>query len=558
MPKFTERLAHAWNAFRNNRDPTENLTNTVDLGYSSSYRPDRPRFSRGYDRSIVTAAYNRIAVDVANVNIRHVRLDENGRYKETIKSGLNNCLSVEANLDQTGRQLIQDIVISMFDEGCVAVVPVDTDLNPRMTGGFDILSMRTGKITSWYPDSVKVLLYNEATGRKEEVIVPKRTTAIIENPFYAVMNEPNSMLQRVIRKLQLLDMTDEQNSSGKLDLIIQLPYTVRTEQRMIEAERRRKKIEEQLTTSKYGIAYADATEKITQLNRSIDNNLKEQVDSFAAMLYSQLGIPMEVFNGTADEKTRLCYFNGTIEPILSVIVEEFTRKFLTKTARTRLESILFFQDHFKLVPVNNIADIADKFTRNEILTANEIRSILGIKPSDDPKADELRNSNMPVQDRDPASGEDEPVDPEELKEARQTLLDAGLNESDLADLSDNEIIDLKDEYESGSVGDDEEENSEKESPDENQNGEKAEEPQTNAKPQTEQQQTEETPEAEEAPEEEEEPVDPEELKKAKELLLSLGFSEKELSGLTDHEIIELVEEYQKQNTKEPAEPVPRK
>lgn len=546
MPKFTERLAHAWNAFRNNRDPTEILTNTVGLGYSSSYRPDRPRFSRGHDRSIVTAAYNRIAVDVANVNIRHVRLDDNGRYKETIKSGLNNCLSVEANMDQTGRQLIQDIVISMFDEGCVAVVPVDTDLNPRLTGGFDILSMRTGKITSWYPDSVKVLLYNEAVGRREEVIVPKKSTAIIENPFYAVMNEPNSMLQRVIRKLQLLDMTDEQNSSGKLDLIIQLPYTVRTEQRIIEAERRRKKLEEQLTTSKYGVAYADATEKITQLNRSIENNLKEQVDSFTAMFYSQLGIPMEVFNGTADEKVRLSYFNNTIEPILSAIVEEFTRKFLTKTARTKQESIMFFQDHFKLVPVNNIADIADKFTRNEILTANEIRSILGIKPSSDPKADELRNSNMPIQDRDPAAGEDEPVDPEELEEARQILLDAGLDESDLKDLSDSEIIDLKDEYESDNAEETDDES-------ENQNGTETAQNASEQNPNEERQQSNEAPE-----ETEEESVDPEVLKKARELLLSLGLTEKELSGLTDQEIIELAEEYNQQKNKEPAEPVPRK
>lgn len=546
MPKFTERLAHAWNAFRNNRDPTEILTNTVGLGYSSSYRPDRPRFSRGYDRSIVTAAYNRIAVDVANVNIRHVRLDDNGRYKETIKSGLNNCLSVEANVDQTGRQLIQDIVISMFDEGCVAVVPVDTDLNPRLTGGFDILSLRTGKITSWYPDSVKVLLYNEAVGRREEVIVPKKSTAIIENPFYAVMNEPNSMLQRVIRKLQLLDMTDEQNSSGKLDLIIQLPYTVRTEQRMLEAERRRKKLEEQLISSKYGVAYADATEKITQLNRSIENNLKEQADSFIAMFYSQLGIPMEIFNGTADEKVRLSYFNNTIEPILSAIVEELTRKFLTKTARTKQESIMFFQDHFKLVPVNNIADIADKFTRNEILTANEIRSILGIKPSSDPKADELRNSNMPIQDRDPAAGEDEPVDPEELEEARQILLDAGLDESDLKDLSDSEIIDLKDEYESDNA-----EETDNES--DNQNGTET------ARNASEQNPNDEGQQSNEAPEEtEEESADPEVLKKARELLLSLGLTEKELSGLTDQEIIELAEEYNQQKNKEPAEPVPRK
>lgn len=544
MPKFSERLAHAWNAFRNNRDPTEILTNTAGLGYSSSYRPDRPRFTRGHDRSIVTAAYNRIAVDVATVNIRHVRLDDNGRYAETIKSGLNNCLSIEANIDQTGRQLIQDIVMSMFDEGCVAVVPVDTDLNPRITGGFDILSLRTGKITSWYPDAVKVLLYNEKTGRKEEVIVPKKTTAIIENPFYAVMNEPNSMLQRVIRKLQLLDMTDEQNSSGKLDMIIQLPYTVRTESRMLEAERRRKKIEEQLTQSKYGIAYADATEKITQLNRSVENNLKEQVDSFSALLYSQLGIPMEVFNGVADEKTKLNYFNTTVEPILTAIVEEMTRKFLTKTARTQLQSVMFFQDHFKLVPVNNIADIADKFTRNEILTANEIRSILGIKPSDDPKADELRNSNMPIQDREPEAEGEEPVDPEELKDARQTLIDAGLDESDLVDLSDNEIIDLRDEYESGTAGGNSEEVPKEEPPNNQNGGQKSEKPQQEKKPT--------------AVSEKEAPINPDELKEARELLLSLGLKEEDLQGLTDREIVELAEEYKKQTSKEPAEPIPRK
>ena len=406
MPSLGERLSHAWNAFRNARDPTEIETNTVSLGYSSSNRPDRMRFTRGHDRSIVTAAYNRIAVDVANVDIKHVRVDENGRYKEDIHSGLNNCLTLDANTDQTGRQFIQDVVMSMFDEGCVAIVPIDTDINPRITGGYDILSMRTGKITAWYPESVKVQVFNEAKGYKEEIIVPKATTAIIENPFYSVMNEPNSTLQRVIRKLNLLDLTDEQNSSGKLDLIIQLPYTVRTEQRMMEAEKRRKKIEEQLTDSKYGIAYADATEKITQLNRSVENNLKEQVDSFTVMLYSQLGIPMEVFNGTADEKTMLNYYNRTIEPILTAICDEMTRKFLTKTARTQRQSIMFFQDHFKLVPVNNIADMADKFTRNEILTANEIRSILGIKPSEDPKADELRNSNMPMQEDSGSTEED--------------------------------------------------------------------------------------------------------------------------------------------------------
>ena len=504
MPSFKERLAHAWNAFRNNRDPTELLSQPASLGYSSSYRPDRMRFSRGHDRSIVTAAYNRIAVDVAAVDIRHVRLDDNGRYVETVKSGLNNCLSLDANTDQTGRQFIQDVVMSMFDEGCVAIVPTDTDLNPNLTGGYDILSLRTGKITAWYPDSVKVLLFNEKVGRKEEIIVPKSTTAIIENPFYAVMNEPNSTLQRVIRKLNLLDMTDEQNSSGKLDLIIQLPYTVRTEQRMIEAERRRKKIEEQLTSSKYGIAYADATEKITQLNRSIENNFKEQVDSFITMFYSQMGIPMEIFNGTADEKITLNYRNRTLEPILNAIVEEMQRKFLTKTARTKHQSIMYFQDHFKLVPVNNIADMADKFTRNEILTANEIRSILGIKPSDDPKADELRNSNMPIQDREPEEGA--PVDPDELKEARQMLLDAGLDESDLEGLGDNEIMDLADEYQS--------EDSKQE---ENQNSGTS----------------------------EEEPVDENELREAREFLISLGLEEKDLEGMTDQEIVDLADEYKK-------------
>lgn len=523
---------HAWNAFRNNRDPTELNSTPTNLGYSSFNRPDRMRFTRGHDRSIVTAAYNRIAVDVASVDIKHVKLDENGRYTETMKSGLNECLSMSANADQTGRQFIQDVVMSMFDEGCVAIVPVDTDLNPRLTGGYDILSVRTGKITAWYPESVKVLVYNEKLGRKDEIIVPKSTTAIIENPFYAVMNEPNSTMQRLIRKLNLLDMTDEQNSSGKLDLIIQLPYTVRTEQRMMEAERRRKKIEEQLTTSKYGIAYADATEKITQLNRSIENNLKEQVDSFTALLYSQLGIPMEVFNGTADEKTMLNYWNRTIEPILNAICEEMTRKFLTKTARTQHQSIKFFQDHFKLVPVNNIADMADKFTRNEILTANEIRSILGIKPSDDPKADELRNSNMPIQDREDGQemASEEPVDPEEAKKARQTLLDAGLNESDLEDLDDGELVDLADEYESGTLGDDESED--EESSDENQNGAETEEP--------------------EAQEEQvEEPPDPKEVQKAREFLLSLGLTEENLKGLTDQEILDLVEEYIKQNADKP-------
>lgn len=545
MASLGERLAHAWNAFRNNKDPTEVIKNPVSLGFSSSNRPDRMRFTRGHDRSIVTAAFNRIAVDVAAVNIKHVRLDDNGRYKETITSGLNNCLQLDANTDQTGRQLIQDIVMSMFDEGCVAVVPVDTDINPRITGGYDILSLRTGKITQWFPDAVKVLLFNEERGMKEEVILPKKTTAIIENPFYAVMNEPNSTLQRVIRKLNLLDQTDEQNSSGKLDLIIQLPYTVRTEQRMAEAEKRRKKIEEQLTTSKYGIAYADATEKITQLNRSVENNLKEQVDSFTSLLYSQLGIPMEVFNGTADEKMRLNYFNTTIEPILTAICDEMVRKFLTKTARTQGQSIMFFQDHFKLVPVNNIADIADKFTRNEILTANEIRSILGIKPSEDPKADELRNSNMPAQDRDPAEGEEEPVDPEELEEARQMLLDAGLDESDLEDLTDNEIVDLAEEHGGNQNGGDSSE--EEEEPSE----EQAPEPQPRKKPQSAKSSKQ---QVQEEPEEE---IDPEEVNEAREALINAGLSEEDLGELTDEEILDLVKRLKEQGN-EPAEPVPRR
>lgn len=445
MASLGQRLAHAWNAFRNKSDPFENA-NPLTVGYSSANRPDRVRLTRGNERSIVTAAYTRIAVDVASIDIKHVRTDEKGRLIDVIKSGLNDCLTVSANTDQTGRELIRDIVVSMFDEGCVAVVPTDTDISPRITGGYDILSLRTGKITQWFPEDVKVLVFNEKKGAKEEIIVPKKICAIIENPFYAVMNEPNSTLQRVIRKLNLLDWTDENNSSGKLDIIVQLPYTVRTEQRMMEAERRRKKIEEQLTRSKYGIAYADATEKITQLNRSIDNNLKDQVDTFTQMLYSQLGIPMDVFYGTADEKTMLRYYSGTIEPILNAICDEMIRKFLTKTGRTQGQSIMYFQDHFKLVPADKMADLGDKFIRNEIMTANEVRSKLGLPPADDPKADELRNPNMPEQEDSGMMGEEEPVDPEELSEARQTLLDAGLTEDDLSGLSDNEIVDLAEEY----------------------------------------------------------------------------------------------------------------
>lgn len=445
MPSLGQRLAHAWNAFKNKSDRIESV-NPLTVGYSSANRPDRVRLTRGNERSIVTAAYTRIAVDVSNVDIRHVRTDAKGRLIDIIKSSLNDCLSISANIDQTGRQFIRDVVVSMFDEGCVAVVPTDTDINPSMHGGFDILSLRTGKITQWYPEDVKVLLFNEQKGIKEEITVPKKMCAIIENPFYSVMNEPNSTLQRVIRKLNLLDMTDENNSSGKLDIIVQLPYTIRTEQRMIEAERRRKKLEEQLSQSKYGVAYADATEKITQLNRAVENNFKEQVEWFTTFLYGQLGIPMEVFYGTADEKTMLRYQNGTIEPILNAICDELIRKFLTKTARTQGQSIMYFQDHFKLVPAEKMADLGDKFIRNEIMTANEVRSKLGLPPADDPKADELRNPNMPEEQDSGLPEEEEPVDPEEAKEARQTLLDAGLTEDDLKGLSDNEIVDLAEEY----------------------------------------------------------------------------------------------------------------
>lgn len=444
MPSLGQRLQHAWNAFRNKTDPIESA-NPLTVGYSSANRPDRVRLTRGNERSIVTAAYTRIAVDVSNVDIHHVRTDNKGRLIDIIHSGLDNCLTLDANTDQTGREFIRDCVISMFDEGHVAIVPIETDINPKLHGGFDILSLRTGKVTQWWPDQVKVLVFNEQRGIKEEVIVPKKMCAIVENPFYAVMNEPNSTLQRVIRKLNLLDFTDEQNSSGKLDIIVQLPYTIRTEQRMAEAERRRKKLEDQLAKSKYGVGYVDATEKITQLNRSIENNLKDQVESFTQMLYSQLGIPMEVFYGTADEKTMLRYQNGTLEPILNAICDEMIRKFLTKTARTQGQTIMYFQDHFKLVPADKMADLGDKFIRNEIMTANEVRAKLGLPPADDPKADELRNPNMPAEE-DSGMTPEEPVDPEELETARQTLLNAGLNEDDLKDLSDNEIVDLAEEY----------------------------------------------------------------------------------------------------------------
>ena len=387
-----EKLKHSWNVFVNNRSPT----NYRDDGPSYSYRPDRMRFSRGNERSIITSVFNRISTDVANIDIRHVRLDEDGRYTSDIDSGLNTCLTLEANIDQTGRAFKQDVVMSMLDEGCIAIVPVDTIADPSSvkTGAYEILSMRTGKILEWYPTKVKVRVYNDRTGNKEDIIVPKNTVSIVENPFFAVMNEPNSTMQRLIRKLNLLDFIDEQSGSGKLDLIIQLPYIIKTDARRDQAEKRRKDIENQLAGSKYGIAYTDGTEKITQLNRPVENNLMKQIEYLTNMLYSQLGITQSVLDGTADEQTMLNYYTRIIEPIVSAIVDEMKRKFLTKTARSQNQSILFFRDPFKLVPVNNIAEIADKFTRNEIMTSNEIRQIIGMKPSDDPKADKLINSNI--------------------------------------------------------------------------------------------------------------------------------------------------------------------
>ena len=389
--KFTDRIKHSWNAFLN-RDPTYNYR---DLGGPSyGYRPDRMRFTRGNERSIVTSVYNRIALDAASIDIMHVQLDKDDRFESIRDSALNECLTRNANIDQTGRAFIQDVVMSMLDEGCVAIVPVDTTFNPDVTNSYDINTMRTAKIVEWYPAHVKVNLYNDRTGRKEDLILPKKTVAIIENPLYAVINEPNSTMQRLIRKLNLLDVIDEQSGSGKLDLIIQLPYVIKTDARRQQAEQRRKDIEMQLSGSKYGIAYTDGTERITQLNRSVDNNLMKQIEYLTSMLYSQLGITQAILDGSADDKTMLNYYNRTIEPIVSSIVDEIQRKFLTKTAITQKQAILYFRDPFRLVPVNEIAEIADKFTRNEIMTSNEIRQIVGMKPSKDPNADELRNKNL--------------------------------------------------------------------------------------------------------------------------------------------------------------------
>lgn len=389
---FFERLQHGWNAFLN-RDPTEHLIYRAH-GSNYSYRPDRPRFTRGNERTIVTSVYNRIALDVAALNIQHCNLDENNRFTSVRKSKLNNCLTLEANKDQTSRAFIQDVVMSLLDEGVVAIVPIDTTFDPKLTDSYDIETMRTAKILEWFPDAVRVRVYNDRTGEKEELTLPKKMVGIIENPLFSVINEPNSTMQRLIRKLALLDIIDEQSGSGKLDLIIQLPYVIKTEARRAQAENRRKDIEMQLASSKYGIAYTDGTERITQLNRSVDNNLMAQIEYLTNMLYSQLGITQTILDGTADEQTMLNYHTRTIEPIISAIVDEMKRKFLTKTARSQRQTITFFRDPFKLVPVNNIAEIADKFTRNEIMTSNEIRQIVGMMPSDDPKADQLVNSNL--------------------------------------------------------------------------------------------------------------------------------------------------------------------
>lgn len=397
---ISSKFKRAWNIFMN-RDPTS-YQGTSYFGSSYGYRPDRIRMTRGHERSIVTAICNRIALDVSAISLVHARVDENGHFLEYIDDTLHQCLTVEANLDQTGRALRQDIVMSMLDEGCVAVVPVEADFDPDENSSYKIYSLRTGKILEWMPQHVRVRLYDERTGRFEEVVVAKRYTAIMENPLFAVMNEPNSTMQRLIRKLNILDAIDEQSGSGKLDLIIQLPYVIKSQARKEQAEQRRRDIEQQLSGSKYGIAYTDGTEHITQLNRGVENNLMSQIEYLTKMLYSQLGITESVMDGTANEETMLNYHNRTVEPILSTIADEMTRTFLTKTARTQKQAISFFRDPFKISPVSQIAEIADKFTRNEIMTKNEFRSIIGMRPSDDPRADELRNSNINQSEADQA------------------------------------------------------------------------------------------------------------------------------------------------------------
>lgn len=395
MPTFTDRLAHAWNAFMN-KDPTR-----WDYGAAYSNRPDRIRTTRGNERTIITSVYNRISVDCSQIDIKHVKLDDRDRYLATIDSGLNNCFQLEANIDQQSRNFVQDIVMSMLDEGVVAIVPVDSKVNPTTTETTQIETMRTGKIVQWYPQHVRIKLYNDKTGRFEEITLPKKAVGIVENPFFSVMNEPNSTLQRLVHKLNLLDIIDEQKGANKLDLIIQLPYIIKTDARRQQAENRRKDIEKQLSNSNLGIAYTDGTERVTQLNRSVDNQLFNQVETLTRMLYSQLGLTEEIMNGTADEKALNNYYNRTIEPIMSAIVGELKRKFLTKTARSQQQSIMFFRDPFKLVPVSELAELADKFTRNEIMSSNEFRQVVGMQPSQDPNADVLRNKNLS-----PAKGEE--------------------------------------------------------------------------------------------------------------------------------------------------------
>lgn len=393
MPeKIGSRLQHAWNAFFS-RDPTNDYVYD-ELGYGSGYRPDRVRLRTSNERSIIASVYNKIALDISSLSIQHVRTDQNEKYLDTIHSSLNECLTLSANIDQTGRAFIQDVVMSMFDEGCVAIVPVDTTTNPKMSNAYDIQSMRTAKILEWFPSYVRVELYNELTGRKEQITLPKSMVAIVENPLYAVMNENNSTHKRLIRKLNLLDAIDEQSGSGKLDLIIQLPYIIKTEARKKQAEDRRLAIESQLAGSKYGIAYTDGTEKVTQLNRPAENNLMTQITYLTSLLFSQLGFTDSVFDGTADEQTMLNYYNRTVDPCITAIVDEMKRKFLTKTGRSQRQSIMYFRDPFKLVPVKDLAEIGDKFTRNEIMSSNDMRSVIGMKPSSDPKADELRNKNL--------------------------------------------------------------------------------------------------------------------------------------------------------------------
>lgn len=441
---FGSRLKHAWNAFTSNKDPTRAY---MDIGSGYGYRPDRPRFSMGNERSIVTSVFNRIALDVAAIDIKHVRLDKNGRFLETIDSAFNNCLSLEANPDQTGRAFIQDAVMSLLDEGCVALVPVDTDDDPEwgQPGSFDIDSLRVAKILEWYPAHVRLRIYNEQTGEKEDIVLPKRVVCIIENPLYAVINEPNSTMKRLVRKLSLLDVTDEQTASGKLDLIIQLPYVIKTEARRKQAESRRRDIEQQLAGSKYGIAYTDGTEHITQLNRSLENNLMKQIEYLTSLLFSQLGITQSILDGTADEKTMLNYYSRTIEPIVSAIVDEMKRKFLTKTARSQKQDIMYFRDPFKLVPVDSIAEIADKFTRNEIMTSNEIRQVIGMRPSSDPKADELVNSNISQPNGSSPTEQDSQVD--ESGGGEESEVDSIVN--DLFNSLEEQINSIIDGYMSG-------------------------------------------------------------------------------------------------------------